>query len=104
MTRSWRSGWPALVVSTTARLLLGAAALLVAVSVLLPLVAGWQSSVVMSGSMAPTLAPGDVVVVRPVAAADLRAGDVVLVDDPDLPGELRMHRIVAVRAGGLRHS
>jgi signal peptidase I len=102
VTGPWRAGWPALVVSTLARLVLGAAALLVAVSVVLPLVSGWQSSVVMSGSMAPTLQPGDVVVVRPVAAADLRPGDVVLVDDPDLPGELRMHRIVAVQDGGLR--
>nr|WP_246324242.1 LamG domain-containing protein [Petropleomorpha daqingensis] len=76
--------------------------MLVALSVVLPLVSGWQSSVVMSGSMAPTLQPGDVVVVRPVAAADLEPGDVVLVDDPDVPGSLRMHRIVAVGSGGLR--
>ncbi|WP_448626289.1 LamG-like jellyroll fold domain-containing protein [Geodermatophilus sp. URMC 64] len=99
---SWRTGWPALVASTAARVVLGALALLVAVSVLLPLVAGWQSSVVMSGSMAPTLVPGDVVVVRPVDTADLAAGDVVLVDDPDVPGELRLHRIADVEPDGLR--
>ena len=63
---AWRSGWPALVVSSLARFVLGAGALLVAVSVL-PAVVGWQSTVVMSGSMAPTLSPGDVVVVRPTS-------------------------------------
>ncbi|MGY1807632.1 LamG-like jellyroll fold domain-containing protein [Blastococcus sp. SYSU D00669] len=99
---TWRSGWPALLISAAARLALGVLALLLAVSVVLPLVAGWRSSVVLSGSMTPTLDPGDVVVVRPVDAADLAPGDVVLADDPDVPGELRMHRVVAVEDGGLR--
>ena len=98
---TWRRGWTALVLSVLSRVLLGALALLLAASVL-PAVIGWQSSVVMSGSMAPTLAVGDVAVVRPVEAADLRAGQVLLVDDPDVPGQLRLHRLVAVQAGGLQ--
>lgn len=98
---TWRQSWPALVVSATARLLLGTLLLLLAVTVV-PRVAGWETSVVMSGSMAPTLEPGDVVVVRPVDAAQLTPGRIVLADDPDLPGELRMHRISAVVDGGLR--
>jgi signal peptidase I len=80
---------------------LGTLLLLVAVSVL-PRVAGWQTTVVMSGSMAPTLHPGDVVVVRPVDGAALTPGRVVLVDDPDVPGRLRMHRVAAVEHGELR--
>lgn len=98
---SWRQTWPALVVSTVARFVLATVVLLIAVTVL-PRLAGWQTSVVMSGSMAPTLAPGDVVVVRPVDAARLTAGQIVLADDPDVPGALRMHRVARVEAAGLR--
>ena len=55
-----RTGWSALVLSAAARLVLGVLALLVAVSVLLPLLPSWQSSVVLSSSMAPTVQAGDV--------------------------------------------
>jgi signal peptidase I len=96
-----RHTWAALAVSTAARVVLGAGALLVLLSVL-PTVAGWQTSVVMSGSMEPTVSPGDVVLVRPVDPADLQRGQIVLVDDPDRPGQLRMHRLVGVEDGRLR--
>ena len=91
----------ALVASVLARILLGALALLVLVSVL-PALVGWQATVVMSGSMAPAVQPGDVALVRPVDAADLRPGQVLLVDDPALPGGRRMHRLVDLEGGGLR--
>lgn len=97
----WRQTWPALAASAVARLVLGTLLLLVAASVL-PRVAGWQTTVVMSGSMAPTLQAGDVVVVRPVGDGALTPGTVVLVDDPDVPGRLRMHRIADVEGGELR--
>jgi signal peptidase I len=96
-----RQTWAALAVSTAARVVLGAGALLVLLSVL-PTVAGWQTSVVMSGSMEPTVSPGDVVLVRPVEPAGLHPGQIVLVDDPDRPGQLRMHRLVGVEDGRLR--
>ena len=95
-----RSGL-ALVLSSFARTVLGAGMLLVLVSVL-PAVAGWQTTVVMSGSMEPTLSPGDVTLVRPVDPADLQPGQIVLVDDPDRPGQLRVHRLVGIEDGGLR--
>jgi signal peptidase I len=98
---SWRRGWAALALSTLSRIVLGALALLLAASVL-PVLVGWQSSVVMSGSMAPTFSPGDVAVVRPVATSALEPGQVLLVDDPDVPGQLRLHRLVALQAGGLQ--
>ena len=98
---SARQGWAAFAVSTLSRVVLGALALLLAASVL-PVLVGWQSSVVMSGSMAPALSPGDVAVVRPVDVDALTPGQVLLVDDPDLPGQLRLHRLVAVEAGGLQ--
>jgi signal peptidase I len=93
-----RASWTALALTCTARLVLGVLAVLLAVSVL-PRLAGWETTVVMSGSMAPAVEAGDVVVVRPAAAA---AGDIVLADDPDVPGRLRLHRVVAVEDGGLR--
>ena len=50
--------------------------------------------VVRSGSMAPTVPTGSMVLVQRVPAADLRVGDVVAVDRPD--GGRVMHRIVAI--------
>jgi len=97
----WRSTRAALAVTLAGRAVLATLALLLLVSVL-PVVLGWQSTVVLSGSMQPGLVPGDVAVVRPVATADLEPGQVLLVDDPDAPGRLRLHRLVAVEAGGLR--
>lgn len=47
---AWRQGWAALAVSAVSRILLGAVGLLLAASVL-PALAGWQSSVVMSLSL-----------------------------------------------------
>jgi signal peptidase I len=97
----WRSSRAALAVAVAGRAALATLTLLLLVSVL-PAVVGWQSTVVLSGSMRPALAPGDVAVVRPVPTADLQPGQVLLVDDPDLPGRLRLHRLVEVEAGGLR--
>jgi signal peptidase I len=101
MSAPWRQGWAALAVSTVSRIALGALALLLAASVV-PVLIGWQSSVVMSGSMAPTFSPGDVAVVRPVDPSSLEPGQILLVDDPDLPGQLRLHRLVAIEATGLQ--
>ncbi|MGY1841594.1 MULTISPECIES: LamG-like jellyroll fold domain-containing protein [unclassified Modestobacter] len=98
---AWRQGWTAFALSCLGRVALGALALLLTASVL-PTLFGWQSSVVMSGSMEPALSPGDVAVVRPVDTAELRTGQVLLVDDPDSAGQLRLHRLVGVQAGGLQ--
>jgi signal peptidase I len=92
--------WARIVVATLARgvviTLLGMALWAAA-----PAVIGWHPTTVMTGSMEPRLAPGDVVVSRPVAPADLKLGQVVLYDDPDQPGELRMHRIHTMESGGM---
>ncbi|GAB3424863.1 LamG-like jellyroll fold domain-containing protein [Flindersiella endophytica] len=65
-----------------------------------PAAFGWQPTVVMSGSMRPALAPGDVVLTRPVAVDQLRPGRVVLADDPDHPGRLRLHRLSRIEPDG----
>lgn len=90
-----RAGWGALLVSITAR---GALPLLVGLLLwsVVPVVAGWSSTVVMSNSMAPRLFAGDVVLVRPVTADQLAPGQILLVDDPDHAGRLRLHRLTAM--------
>lgn len=65
----------------------------------LPLVAGWQSSMIMSDSMAPAIRAGDVVVAQP--RTDARPGQVVVADDPDHAGRTRTHRLDLVRPDGM---
>jgi signal peptidase I len=65
-----------------------------------PLALGWQPVVVTSGSMAPAVAVGDVVVAAPVDPADLRPGHVVVVEDPARPWGLLTHRVQQVGADG----
>ncbi|PYY31959.1 signal peptidase I, partial [Curtobacterium sp. MCBD17_030] len=65
-----------------------------------PLALGWHTTTVMTGSMQPTLLPGDVVVSKPVPAHDVRAGQVLLFPDPDHAGVLRLHRLQDVDAHG----
>lgn len=69
--------------------------LLCALGVVLALVTGWRPVVLVSGSMAPAMPAGTLVVTRPVAAPDLRAGDVVTLPLPGT-GSLVTHRVVSV--------
>ena len=75
------------------------------VLIAVPKAAGARPLTVLSGSMAPTYEPGDVVVVRPTRARDLEVGDVItfqpVSDDP----RLTTHRVVAVSYGstGVRY-
>ena len=66
----------------------------------LPMAVGWHSSVVMTGSMRPSLGPGDVAVVRAVPPTSLRVHQVALVPDPDHVGRLRLHRISRITSDG----
>ncbi|MGK5682219.1 signal peptidase I [Actinoplanes sp. URMC 104] len=62
-----------------------------------PVLFGWTSTVVVSGSMGPRIRPGDVVAAQPVhgiGRSSIPPGTVVLVEDPVEPGELLMHRLV----------
>lgn len=68
----------------------------------LPLAVGMRPFTVMTGSMAPAIAPGDVVVVDRIAPLDARVGDIVTFRDPDGSGRLISHRVRAVRADGGR--
>lgn len=65
-----------------------------------PAVFGWKITTVVTGSMEPSIAVGDVVAAVPVGFQDLTRGRVVLVNDPDHAGRLRLHRIAAVNPDG----
>lgn len=65
-----------------------------------PVLVGGDAFVVMSGSMTPTLRPGDVVATRPLGAAAVRDGDVIVFDDPGRPGRVLIHRVVRHNADG----
>ncbi|WP_043993421.1 signal peptidase I [Leifsonia xyli] len=66
-----------------------------------PFAIGWHATTVMSGSITPAIRAGDLVVIRPVSAGQLRAGQVVQFDDPDNPGRLRLHRLVKIQGDTL---
>lgn len=92
-------GWGVLLVSATCRALLAVVATLTLLAVT-PSLWGWESSVIRSGSMAPAVRTGDVLVIRPATPDQLQPGQVLVVEDPDHPGALRAHRLVGVRPDG----
>lgn len=67
---------------------------------LLPLLAGWDASVVMSGSMRPAIHEGDVVLTQPPGDLELRPGLVVRFPDDADPDRAVLHRVVSVDVGG----
>lgn len=75
------------------------ATLAVAVVLLLtlgPLVLPYKTLTVYSGSMEPTIRTGSVIVVVPVAAADVKVGDIITFQRPVGRAELVTHRVVDV--------
>ena len=58
-----------------------------------------QPGVVVGRSMRPTLAEGDLLVLRPVSPEELRVGDVVAYDPVWAGGESVVHRIVVIDNG-----
>lgn len=99
-TRRVWSGWLRLIVASVARAVLGVVVALGAWGAA-PTIVGWQPTTVMSGSMLPRLFIGDVAVAMPTATDRLATGQVLLFDDPDHQGRLRLHRFVGVDANGL---
>lgn len=68
-------------------------------AVVVPLAFGAHSFAVMSGSMAPAIDTGDVVVVSPLSPAEARPGEVVTFQDPD-GSRLITHRVRGVSRRG----
>jgi signal peptidase len=61
-----------------------------------PQVVGWEPRVVLTGSMLPSVRPGDVAVVAPatVGKPTLPPGGIVLVSDPGRSSGYYLHRVV----------
>jgi signal peptidase I len=84
-------------------LLRGAAAYVLVVSVAILLAVGvlprtgwYRTLTVLSGSMRPTFAPGDMVVAAPKPAADLQVGDVLVYSIPIGDHHVESHRVVKI--------
>ncbi|WP_341926457.1 signal peptidase I [Nocardioides psychrotolerans] len=75
---------------------------LVVLTVLVPRIAGATPYVVLTGSMAPQLPPGTLVIVRPADPADVRTGDVVTYQVRSGEPVFVTHRVVgkSIGAGG----
>lgn len=66
-----------------------------------PALAGLETVMVTSGSMAPKIQPGDVVVAQKLPVNKLRTGMVVVVNNPAAPGQLLTHRVVGKPEDGM---
>lgn len=65
---------------------------------------GWQPLVERTGSMAPAITPGDLVLVERARADAARPGEIITFADPHVDGRTLTHRVVSVHreAGHLR--
>ena len=99
-SRNGVEDWSRIVVATVARGVL-AALLGLAFWAAAPAVVGWQPTTVVTGSMEPRIRVGDVVVSRPMPMDRVETGHVLLADDPDQPGHLRLHRYAEALPDGL---
>jgi hypothetical protein len=92
--------WRRLVAVTLAKALLACLVGLAAWGAL-PALIGWHPTTVSSGSMLPRLHVGDIAVSRPLGPQLPPLTSVLLFDDPDHPGRLRMHRFVRLDEAGM---
>ena len=67
---------------------------------LLPRLGFYRPLTVLSGSMRPVFAPGDVVVVTPERLRDLRAGQIITYQIPISDHHVETHRVVRILRGG----
>jgi signal peptidase I len=62
-----------------------------------PYALGGRSYTVMSGSMEPRIHTGDVVGEEKISPLQMRGGDIVTFQDPDVPGRMITHRVRSTR-------
>lgn len=72
----------------------------IVIAVAIPLVSGWSASTVSTGSMEPTVSPGDVVAFAEYDGRSLQPGTIIQFDDPVRPGETVTHRVVGINDDG----
>lgn len=63
-----------------------------------PRVLGYQASTMLTGSMAPLINPGDVVVTVPTPIADVKVGDIITYHIPVEDQRVETHRITEITA------
>ncbi|MET3175488.1 UNVERIFIED_ORG: signal peptidase [Arthrobacter sp. UYCu721] len=98
-----RRPWPAArllkksvgMVATTLLVLGVAAFLALAIG---PRVLGYQTLTMLTGSMAPLINPGDVVITQPVPASEITAGDIITYHIPVEDQRVETHRVTEVIA------
>ena len=88
-------GWLRFVGQVLAWLAILAVSAILAVAVAVPRIAGAVPHTVLTGSMAPGLPPGTLVVVKPVEAEDLAIGDVITYQLESGESAVVTHRVVA---------
>lgn len=94
--RSRRRGNMAKLVSTV---LLGGVVLLILTATAGMALGAWRFTVIDTGSMRPTLNPGDIGILTSERPADLRKGQIVAFHPPGEPHLTVMHRVVSLRRG-----
>lgn len=80
--------------------ILGVGAGIAAAVVAVPLALGMHPFTVLSGSMQPAVATGDVVVAETIAPREARVGDVLVFPDPSGKGRMITHRVRSIRVTG----
>ena len=61
-----------------------------------PRILGYQTSTMLTGSMSPLINPGDIVVTRPVAVAEIKAGDIITYHIPVEDQRVETHRVTNI--------
>ena len=89
-----------LVVATVATAYWYFAVATLAITLLVPLAAGWTTSTVMSNSMGPTISAGDVVAFAEYDGALLDQGTIILFTDPVREDSTLTHRVVGLNPDG----
>ncbi len=89
-----------LVIATVATAYWYFAVATLAITVLVPLAAGWTTATVMSNSMGPIVSAGDVVAFSAYDGSQLEQGTIILFDDPTRENSSLMHRVVELNPDG----
>lgn len=82
------------------KLVLGAALAVFVLLALVPHTGLYRPETVLSGSMRPKFSPGDLVIVTPEPARDVRVGQVISLHIPVGDHHVQTHRVVQVLRGG----
>ena len=82
------------------RLALALALMLFLALAVLPRLGLYRPVTVLSGSMRPTFAPGDMIVVRPEPVSAVRVGQVISYQVPTGARQVETHRVIRVLSGG----